>query len=76
MLICTKIKVKLPDPAGYSDDVAAYLTKVEEMDKIIARLEWAYARAQEAEQLAANGKTREAFEKWNLLLKGYFPAYG
>ncbi len=71
-----KIKVKLADPAGYSDDVAAYLTKVEEMDKIIARLEWAYATAQEAEQLAANGKIREAFEKWNLLLKGYFPAYG
>jgi len=71
-----KIKVKLADPAGYSDDVAAYLTKVDEMEKIISRLDWAHARALEAEQLAANGRVREAFEKWGLLLKGYFPAYG
>ncbi|MDR6625696.1 CBASS oligonucleotide cyclase [Caulobacter segnis] len=71
-----KIKFKLADPAGYSDDVAAYLTKTEEMDKIIGRLDWAYATALEAEQLAANGRIREAFERWNLILKGYFPAYG
>lgn len=71
-----KIKVKLADPAGYSDDVAAYLTKTEEMDRIIGRLDWAYATALEAEQLAANGEIGEAYDKWNLILKGYFPAYG
>lgn len=71
-----KIRFKLPDPAGYSDDVAAYLQRQDEMDVIITRLTWAYERAKEAEQLSAQGKIQDAFAKWDLILKGYFPAYG
>lgn len=71
-----KIKSKLADPAGYSDDVAAHIKTQAEMDNIIKRLSWAYERCLEAEQLAAAGRTEAAFEKWNLVFKGYFPAYG
>jgi hypothetical protein len=71
----TKIRVKLPDPAGYGDDVGAHVNTEAAMQNLISRLEWAHARALEAEQLAAAGRIEEAFAKWALLLKDYFPAY-
>jgi len=71
-----KIEYKLADPAGYSDDVAAYLTDAKQMQTIIERLTWAYERAQEAERHAVAGESQKAFAKWDLILKGYFPAYG
>ena len=71
-----KIKVKLNDPAGYSDDVAAHVKTTAEMDEIINRLTFAYERAVEAEQLAAQGKIQDAFKKWAVIFKDYFPSYG
>jgi hypothetical protein len=71
-----KIKVKLPDPAGYSDDVAAHVSTQEEMEKLIKRLQWAYDTAKSAEALASSGNVRGAFEKWASIFDGYFPAYG
>ncbi len=71
-----RIPLKLRDPAGYSDDIAAYLWRQEDMDAITKRITWAYERAVEAEQLAAQGNIQDAFGKWDLILKGYFPAYG
>jgi hypothetical protein len=71
----TKVRVKLADPAGYSDDVGAHVNTEVAMQNLIGRLEWAHARALEAEQLAAAGRIEEAFAKWALLLKDYFPAY-
>ncbi len=70
-----KIRVKLPDPAGYSDDVAVYLSTKEQMDKVVERMDWAYARSVEAERFANAGKIDSAFEKWAVLFKDYFPAY-
>jgi Second Messenger Oligonucleotide or Dinucleotide Synthetase domain len=71
-----KISVKLPDPAGYSDDVAFHVNTQEKIDKIVERLQWAYDRALEAEQFASNDNISGAFGKWDAIFKGYFPAYG
>lgn len=71
-----KLRYKLPDPAGYSDDVAAYLSDPIAIDAAIRRMTWAFQQAQEAERLAATGSVEEAFAKWRLILSGYFPAYG
>jgi hypothetical protein len=71
-----KIRTKLADPAGYSDDVAPHISTTEQMDAIIKRMDWALARAQEAEQLAAAGKVADAMGKWSQLMPGHFPAYG
>lgn len=69
------IRVKVADPAGYSDDVGAHVTTAAAMDNLISRLDWAYRRAREAEQLAQAGRIEAAFAKWSLILKDYFPAY-
>ena len=71
-----KIRTKLADPAGYSDDVAQHITTTEQMDAIVKRLEWALARAEEAENFAAAGKTADAFARWSQLIPNYFPTYG
>jgi hypothetical protein len=71
-----KIRTKLPDPAGYNDDVAAHVNTSAEMDTLVRRLDWAYGRAREAEADAAAGRVPSAFDKWRLLLPDYFPAYG
>jgi hypothetical protein len=70
-----KIRVKLPDPAGYSDDVAAHLNTEVEMSAVISRLEWARKTAVEAERLESSGKTFDAFAKWRQIFKDHFPAY-
>jgi len=69
------IRVRVADPAGYSDDVGAHVTTTAAMDNLIGRLDWAYRRAREAEQLTQAGRTEAAFAKWSLILKDYFPAY-
>jgi hypothetical protein len=71
-----KINLKLPDPAGYSDDVAFHVNTQEKIHKIVERLQWAYDRALEAEGLAGSGNITGAFGKWDAIFKGYFPAYG
>jgi hypothetical protein len=71
-----KIGVNLPDPAGYGDDVGAHVNTAAAVDNIVNRLEWARARASEAEAAAGSGRVAAAFEKWRLLLPDHFPAYG
>lgn len=71
-----KIRTKLVDPAGYSDDVAQHINTTEQMDAIVSRMDWAFVRAQEAEQLAAEGKIAESMAKWSKLMPNHFPAYG
>jgi hypothetical protein len=66
----------LPDPAGFNDDIAAHINTQEAIDKIVKRLDWAYERALEAEQLADNDRIEDAFGKWSSIFKGYFPSYG
>lgn len=70
------VRQKLADPAGYSDDVAAHVNTTEKINVLVQRLIWARDRAIEAEQLAAQGKVREAIEKWRQILPNYFPSYG
>jgi hypothetical protein len=70
-----KIDKKLPDPAGYSDDVAAYVNTRAAMDNIVNRLAWAYETGVETERLAKNGYVEQAFDKWASIFKGYFPSY-
>jgi Second Messenger Oligonucleotide or Dinucleotide Synthetase domain len=70
-----KISKKLPDPAGYSDDVAVHVNTQEAIDKIVKRLNWAYETALKAEELAGGDRVEEAFSKWSSIFKGYFPAY-
>lgn len=71
-----KIRVPVPDPAGYSADIAQHVNTTEKMDAIVSRLDWAFNTAREAETLAANGSISSAFAKWGEIFKGYFPAYG
>jgi hypothetical protein len=71
-----KIRDKLPDPAGYSDDVAAHVDTRAKIDKLVRRLQWAYENAKSAEALAAAGDINGAFAKWTRIFKGQFPAYG
>ncbi|OJU08033.1 MAG: nucleotidyltransferase, partial [Caulobacterales bacterium 68-7] len=71
-----KIHSKLADPAGYSDDVAAYLNTEAAMDNVVKRLDWAFQQARDAEADDAAGRTAKAFERWRLLLPNSFPAYG
>ncbi|HEX2841382.1 CBASS oligonucleotide cyclase [Hyphomicrobium sp.] len=70
------VPVKLADPAGYSDDVATYISTQKQIDDIVNRLKWAYDTALEAENLASSGKISAAFERWQKIFPGYFPAYG
>lgn len=70
-----KIRTKLADPAGYSDDVAQHINTAAQMDAIVKRLDWALARALEAEKLAATGNVSDAFARWSQLIPDHFPAY-
>lgn len=70
------LNAPLPDPAGYSTDIGAHLHQPDQIAEIQRRLAWGAARAREAELLASNQKIAAAFDKWQLLLPGYFPAYG
>jgi hypothetical protein len=72
----SEIKVKVPDPAGYSDDVAAHVQTDEEMNEIIRKLDWAYSVACEAERLGNSGYISSAIDKWKSIFKDCFPAYG
>lgn len=72
----TLVAQKLADPAGYSDDIAAHVNTAQKIQTLVDRLTWARDVALQAEKLEANGRTEEAFRKWQTLLPDYFPAYG
>lgn len=67
---------KNPDPAGYGDDVGAYLNSEDKVTNAVNRFETAYKRALKAENLAAKGNVSEAVHTWRLVFGDYFPAYG
>ncbi len=70
-----KVWTKIADPAGYSDDVASHLSKLE-ADRIIAVLTNACRSAVAAETYAASGYVRSAIDEWKSIFGDYFPAYG
>jgi len=67
---------KNPDPAGFGDDVGAYLNTEEKVTNTVSRFETAYTRALKAENLSAKGNIYEAVNMWRLVFGDYFPAYG
>lgn len=64
------------DPAGYGGNLAAYVSGIATMLDMSSRLEMAFQRAHDAEELEQRGKTSDAYEKWRLVFGSYFPAYG
>jgi hypothetical protein len=71
----SKVWSKVADPAGYSDDVAPYLCKVD-ADKMIAELDYAHRSALAAETNLNRGLTKTAIEGWRSIFGDQFPAYG
>lgn len=64
------------DPSGYSGNLADYLNTQQKVNDVVSRLETAYSRAVEAENLEKQGRTSLAVDKWRLIFGDYFPAYG
>lgn len=65
-----------PDPAGYGDDVGAYLNTQDKVKSAVSRFETAHARALKAEDLAGRGYVADAVDMWRMVFGDYFPAYG
>lgn len=72
----TQIRYTILDPAGYGGNVASYLNTQQKIQDVVNRLETAYSRARDGEQLERAGKTQQAYEKWRLIFGDYFPTYG
>ena len=71
-----KIRTKLVDPAGYSDDVASHVNTEAQFQTITSHLNRAYTDAVHAELHAALGYQKFAYDKWYEIFMGYFPSYG
>lgn len=72
----TMVTGVVADPAGYGGDLGGYLNTLEKIDAVVSRLEAAYKRAVEAEALEKQGKTKDAIDKWRIIIGDAFPAYG
>lgn len=71
-----QVQYAVVDLAGYGGNVGAYLDTATKIQDVVSRMEAAYNKAVEAERLARENKTKEAFSKWRLIFGEYFPAYG
>ncbi len=67
-----RVAFKNLDPAGFGDDVGAYIN-VEEAKK---KLQLAFDRAEKAEASAGKGNVSDAVDYWRLIFGDKFPAYG
>jgi hypothetical protein len=63
------------DPAGYSGDLAAGLTRVQQQ-AIRQSLATAAGHAERARAAEAKGETAEALRQWRIIFGNEFPAYG
>jgi hypothetical protein len=70
------VKSATYDPSGYGGNLADYLNTQQKIIDVVSRLETAYSRAVDAENLEKQGKTYLAVDKWRLIFGDYFPAYG
>ena len=70
------VRQKNLDPAGYGDDIGAYLNTMPKIDDAARRFQSAYESALKAEQYASVGNIRDAVALWSKIFDGYFPAYG
>lgn len=71
----TQVRSPVYDPAGYGGNVASYLDSYQKINEVVNRLETAYARAVDAEELDRRGRVEQAFGKWRMIFSDYFPAY-
>jgi hypothetical protein len=72
----TEVCYSVWDPAGLGDNIGKYLLEKSNLEDVKGRLERAYTRAVDAEQLAKQGRVVAAFDKWRTTFGEYFPAYG
>jgi len=70
------LRCKLPDPAGYSEDVGYYICSATDISAVTSKLETAYNRAFKAEKYALDSMISDAVEEWQKVFGDYFPAYG
>lgn len=68
--------ISVYDPAGYGGNLASYLDTQNKRDEVYSRLDAAYTKALEAEQLEQRGLIKLAIEKWQVIFGDYFPSYG
>lgn len=71
-----KISKKLPDPAGYSDNVGFYIDTYEKITYAENLFQTAYSRALKAEEYVSNNRVIEAINEWRKIFDNCFPAYG
>lgn len=72
----TLVTQKNPDPAGYGDDVGAYINTQQKVQEAVAKFQSAYDRALKAEAYASQGSIAEAVGMWQKVFGGYFPSHG
>jgi hypothetical protein len=72
----TLITQKNLDPAGYGDDVGAYINTQEKIQEAARKFQLAYDRSLKAEGYARRGNIAAAVEMWVTIFGDYFPAYG
>jgi hypothetical protein len=70
-----KLKYKLADPVGYSDDVASYISTVAQIQEGTTKFQTAYDRAVKAEDYAKRGNISDAMAEWKKVFGDYFPNY-
>lgn len=70
------IRKKNPDPAGYGEDVGAYLNNSQKIETAASRFESAYSKSIKAEDYERRGYIPEAISLWKEVFGQYFPAYG
>lgn len=63
------------DPAGYSGDLAASLTR-NQQDEITNGFAYALDHSQRAQAAEANGEVAEALRQWRIVFGDEFPSYG
>lgn len=66
---------KNPDPAGFQEDIGAYINSQEKVNEAVSRFSSACNFALRAEQSATNGALENAFNEWKRIFGDYFPAY-
>jgi hypothetical protein len=69
------VRTPLRDPAGYDSDVGAYLSAADAL-RVMGHLAADKKKAVAAENLAAAGLVREAYDQWRAIFGDAFPAYG
>lgn len=72
----TVIREQNLDPAGYGDDVGAYINTPQAVQEAVNKFQTAYERAVKAEDLARREYISDAVNTWARIFGDYFPAYG